>query len=181
MRLKTMTLAEVHEFQREAVRIETEITIARSPEDVFDYVTTPALWHTWHPATLGVYDVEPRPLTTGETMREKIAVAWRRSEAVWTVLGCSRPGSWEIGTDTAAALIVAAGDNPDRMHSHAAFASLCGVLSPIRYGRNTTPPAPRVTSTSAGPERVASPAARSSRPLSSCSSSTESFASASNF
>ena len=45
MRLKTMTLADMHEFQREAVRIETEITIARSPEDVFDYVTTPALWH----------------------------------------------------------------------------------------------------------------------------------------
>ena len=101
MRLKTMTLAEVHEFQREAVRIETEITITRSPEDVFDYVTTAALWHTWHPATLGVYDVEPRPLTTGETMREKIAVAWRRSEAVWTVLGRVRPGIWEIGTDTA--------------------------------------------------------------------------------
>lgn len=102
MRLKTMTLADMHEFQREAVRIETEITIARSPEDVFDYVTTPALWHTWHPATLGVYDVEPRPLTTGETMREKIAVAWRRSEAVWTVLRHDRPGSWEIGTDTGA-------------------------------------------------------------------------------
>lgn len=35
-----------------------------------------------------------------------------------------------VGTDTAAALLVAAGDNPDRMHSHAAFASLCGV-SPV--------------------------------------------------
>jgi transposase len=35
-----------------------------------------------------------------------------------------------VGTDTAAALVVAAGDNPDRMHSHAAFASLCGV-SPV--------------------------------------------------
>jgi transposase len=32
-----------------------------------------------------------------------------------------------VGTDTAAALLIAAGDNPDRMHSDAAFASLCGV------------------------------------------------------
>ena len=32
-----------------------------------------------------------------------------------------------IGTDTAGALLVAAGDNPDRLHSEAAFASLCGV------------------------------------------------------
>ena len=101
MRLKTMTLAEVHEFQREAVRIESAITIARSPYAVFDYVTTPSLWHTWHPATLGVDDVEPRPLTTGETTREKIAVAWRRRDAVWTVLGSHRPDVWEIGTDTA--------------------------------------------------------------------------------
>ena len=32
-----------------------------------------------------------------------------------------------IGPDTAAALLVAAGSNPDRLHSEAAFASLCGV------------------------------------------------------
>jgi transposase len=32
-----------------------------------------------------------------------------------------------IGTDIAGALLVAAGDNPDRLHSEAAFASLCGV------------------------------------------------------
>lgn len=35
-----------------------------------------------------------------------------------------------VGTDTAAALLIAAGDNPHRMHSEAAFASLCGV-SPV--------------------------------------------------
>lgn len=32
-----------------------------------------------------------------------------------------------VGSDTAAALLVAAGSNPDRLHSEAAFASLCGV------------------------------------------------------
>lgn len=32
-----------------------------------------------------------------------------------------------VGTDTAAALLIAAGDNPDRMHSDAAFAAMCGV------------------------------------------------------
>ncbi len=32
-----------------------------------------------------------------------------------------------VGTDTAGALLVAAGDNPDRLHSEAAFARLCGV------------------------------------------------------
>ncbi len=32
-----------------------------------------------------------------------------------------------VGTDTAGALLVAAGDNPERLHSEAAFAHLCGV------------------------------------------------------
>ena len=32
-----------------------------------------------------------------------------------------------VGPDTAAALLIAAGSNPDRLRSEAAFASLCGV------------------------------------------------------
>ena len=32
-----------------------------------------------------------------------------------------------IGPDTAAALLIAAGSNPERLHSEAAFAALCGV------------------------------------------------------
>jgi transposase len=32
-----------------------------------------------------------------------------------------------VGTHTAAALLICAGDNPDRLHSSAGFAALCGV------------------------------------------------------
>jgi transposase len=39
-------------------------------------------------------------------------------------------GRFDVGPDTAASLLVAAGDNPERLHSEAAFAHLCGV-SPI--------------------------------------------------
>ena len=35
-----------------------------------------------------------------------------------------------VGPDTAAALLISAGSNPERIHSEAAFAALCGV-SPI--------------------------------------------------
>lgn len=42
-----------------------------------------------------------------------------------------------IGPDTAAALIIAAGDNPDRLHSEASFAALCGV-SPIQASSGKT-------------------------------------------
>ena len=42
-----------------------------------------------------------------------------------------------VGTDTAATLLVAAGDNPDRLHSEASWAHLCGVC-PIPAGSGKT-------------------------------------------
>jgi transposase len=43
-----------------------------------------------------------------------------------------------VGADTAAALLVAAGDNPDRLHSEAAFAHMCGVAPiPASSGKTT--------------------------------------------
>jgi transposase len=42
-----------------------------------------------------------------------------------------------VGPDTAAALLIAAGDNPERLHSEASFAALCGV-SPIEASSGKT-------------------------------------------
>jgi transposase len=42
-----------------------------------------------------------------------------------------------VGPDTAAALVMAAGDNPERLHSEAAWAHLCGA-SPIPKGSGKT-------------------------------------------
>jgi transposase len=43
-----------------------------------------------------------------------------------------------VGTETAAALLVAAGDNPERLRSEAAFAHLCGVAPiPASSGKTT--------------------------------------------
>jgi transposase len=42
-----------------------------------------------------------------------------------------------VGTDTAATLLVAAGDNPDRLHSERSWAHLCGVC-PIPAGSGKT-------------------------------------------
>ena len=46
-------------------------------------------------------------------------------------------GTLGVGADTAAALLVAAGDNPTRMRSEASFAALCGT-SPIEASSGTT-------------------------------------------
>ena len=52
-----------------------------------------------------------------------------------------------VGPDTAAALVLAAGDNPQRLHSEAAWAHLCGVAPvPDRSGRTNG----RVTSDDGG-------------------------------
>lgn len=42
-----------------------------------------------------------------------------------------------IGPDNAAALLITAGDNPDRLHSEASFAALCGV-SPLQASSGKT-------------------------------------------
>lgn len=81
------------------VRIETGVPIRRPTDLVFDYVTAPVRWHTWHPATARVRDVPDRPLVTGETVVESIVVAWRRADVCWTVLACERPRLWVIATD----------------------------------------------------------------------------------
>lgn len=88
-----------HDVTDSFVRIETEIEIARPAREVFDYVTTPAHWHTWHPATVEVRDVPQRPLGTGETMLERIRVAGRRTEALWIVEACVPAQRWQIATD----------------------------------------------------------------------------------
>lgn len=46
-------------------------------------------------------------------------------------------GAHGVGPDTAAALMVVAGDNPERMHSEQAFAALCGA-SPIQASSGRT-------------------------------------------
>ncbi len=52
------------------------------------------------------------------------------------------PGLFEIygvGVDNAASLLVAAGDNPDRLHSEGSWAHLCGTTPlPANSGKVTT-------------------------------------------
>jgi transposase len=58
-----------------------------------------------------------------------------------TLIGAAAPNLlavFGVGPDTAGALLVAAGDNPDRLHSEAGFAALCGVNPlPASSGKTT--------------------------------------------
>jgi hypothetical protein len=80
--------------------IESEIDLPGSCASVHGYITTPARWHEWHPATRSVEPLPDRPLVTGETMTEHISAGGHRFSTTWEVLACDSPRLWVIATYT---------------------------------------------------------------------------------
>ncbi|HEX6827830.1 MAG TPA: SRPBCC family protein [Burkholderiales bacterium] len=78
------------------VWIHGEAVIARPPQEVFDFVTTPANWPKWHPSSLGVSGATNHPLAVGEQVTEDFMVAGRRGRVVWTVTERKAPALWRI-------------------------------------------------------------------------------------
>ena len=76
--------------------VRNAISIARDPDAVFAYVTTPANWPKWHPSSLGVSGTTDHPLELGEEVTEDFLVAGRRGRAVWTVVVRDPPDRWVI-------------------------------------------------------------------------------------
>ena len=80
----------------EKTRIHTAIVIAKPIDAVFEYVTTPAHWPEWHPASLSVSTGADHSLAVGEQVREEFKVAGRRGSATWTVRQREAPARWVI-------------------------------------------------------------------------------------
>jgi transposase len=71
-------------------------------------------------------------------LEEEIAELDQRIEALLAVTAPELLSRFGVGPDTAAALLVSAGDNPERLHSEAAWAHLCGVAPiPASSGKTT--------------------------------------------
>ena len=62
-----------------------------------------------------------------QALEDEIAELDERIELLLKVPAPALLGRFGVGPDTAAALLVSAGDNPERLHSEAAWAHLCGV------------------------------------------------------
>jgi len=77
-------------------RIVNEVAIARSPQQVFDYVTTPGNWPRWHPSSLAVRGATDHPLAVGESVVEDFIVAGNRGTVTWTVTTREAPVRWSI-------------------------------------------------------------------------------------
>ena len=59
------------------------IEIAAPPERVFAYITTPANWPRWHPASRAVRGIVDRTPAVGESLVETFEIAGRRGDATW--------------------------------------------------------------------------------------------------
>ncbi len=66
-----------------------------------------------------------------QSLEDELVELDQRIEALLVVTAPELMARFGVGPDTAAALLVSAGDNPERLHSEAAWAHLCGV-APIR-------------------------------------------------
>jgi hypothetical protein len=77
-------------------RIYTTTYIRRTPETVFEFVTTAGNWPHWHPSSLGVSGAVDHSGQPGERITEKFLVAGRTGEVVWTVKERQAPRRWVI-------------------------------------------------------------------------------------
>lgn len=76
-------------------RIRLELTIAAEPQALYDYVTRPARWHEWHPASLGAEAHASESLAAGARFEEDIVSSGFKRRLRWHVLD-SHPGArWE--------------------------------------------------------------------------------------
>jgi uncharacterized protein YndB with AHSA1/START domain len=70
----------------------TSAVIARSVEEVFDWITTTAFWPRYSPATLGITFAEAeRPLKQGDRFRQTVRIHDWRGHFDWTVEILDRP------------------------------------------------------------------------------------------
>jgi uncharacterized protein YndB with AHSA1/START domain len=77
-------------------RVFTAVTIKRSPEAVFDFVTTAGNWPRWHPSSLAVSGATAHSGALGEVIQEDFLVAGYRGHAHWTVVARQAPRRWVI-------------------------------------------------------------------------------------
>src|SRR6478672_1826041 len=83
----------------DSTRIRNEVVIARAPDAVFAYVSTPGNWPKWHPASKAVSGASDHSLAAGERVTEDFVVAGRTGRVVWTVLKRDPPREWVIEGD----------------------------------------------------------------------------------
>lgn len=77
-------------------RIVSTAYIPRPVEEVYNFVTTPSTWPSWHPSSVAVTGDANHSQVVGEQCTEEFLVAGRSGKAVWTVTDREFPRRWVI-------------------------------------------------------------------------------------
>lgn len=127
--------------------VRSVISIARPPETVFAYVTTPGHWPEWHPSSLGVSGATDHSLAVGEEVTEEFRVAGRRGSLTWRVTRRDEPNAWEIsgspgvgGSGTVAYTLTpeGAGTHFVRVFTYDVKGPLFAIINALAYRRRVT-------------------------------------------
>ncbi|MDN4572228.1 polyketide cyclase [Pandoraea cepalis] len=82
-------------FERQTHIVST-VTVQAPPQAVYDYVTTPANWPKWHPASLAVQGATDHSLVVGEKVAEEFRLAGRHGIIHWKVVEAKPPLEWRL-------------------------------------------------------------------------------------
>ncbi len=83
--------------------IQTSVLIRKPVPEVFEYVTTPASWLTWHRSSVSIKGATDHPLEPGEQVTEEFVVAGKSGSVTWTVVEREAPSRWVISGEVAGA------------------------------------------------------------------------------
>lgn len=81
-------------------RIVVAVSIHRPLDAVFNFITTPANWPKWHPASRAVSGSTDHSLLIGEEVTEEFVAGGRHGSCVWQVTQRTAPYLWTITTST---------------------------------------------------------------------------------
>lgn len=84
-------------------QIRTTVRIRKPVPEVFEYVTTPSSWLTWHPSCVSIDGATDHSLQPGEEVTEKFVVAGKPGSVTWTVVAREAPSRWVISGKVAGA------------------------------------------------------------------------------
>src|SRR5919197_6737527 len=80
------------DFRRDGMtRVINSVTIAGTPQVVFDLITTARFWPQWHPATMAVGGVRERPYGLGDRIYERGRIGNQDFQTSWKVVEHVRP------------------------------------------------------------------------------------------
>ena len=77
-------------------RICNSIQIRQPIEQVFDFITTPANWPQWHPASVSVGGTLTIPCSRAKRLRKTFPSSGHRGQVTWLVRERSAPHRWVI-------------------------------------------------------------------------------------